>query len=206
VIEPEIKKGFVYIERQWKAGDVIELNLPMPARRVLANDNVAADVNKVAVERGPIVYCAEGADNDGNVMSMVLQDNAMLTAEYQDNLLNGITTIICKVDGAQDITLIPYYAWANRGKGQMAVWLARGESNVQQAQEEQTKIVIDVNKTAEPISKYIYGQFIEHLGRCIYGGMWAEMLEDRKFYYPIKDEYKPWGTDSAPRWNAGQYK
>jgi len=214
VIEPEIKKGFAYIERQWQQGDKIELNLPMPARRVLANDNVAADVNKVAIERGPVVYCAEGADNDGNVMSLVLQDNATQTAEHQDDLLNGITTINCKADGTKDITLIPYYAWANRGKGQMAVWLARGESNMKQAQEEQMnppderriKIVIDVNKTSEPISKYIYGQFIEHLGRCIYGGIWAEMLEDRKFYYPITDDYKPWGTDSAPRWNAGEYK
>jgi DUF1680 family protein/alpha-L-arabinofuranosidase len=206
IISPEIKKGFAYIEREWKERDVIELNLPMQARRVLANSNVAADVNKVAVERGPVVYCAEGADNDGNAISLILQDNATLTAEHKDDVFNGITTINCKADGNKDITLIPYYAWANRGKGQMAVWLARGESYMQQAQEEQMKIVIDVNKTAEPISKYIYGQFIEHLGRCIYGGMWAEMLEDRKFYYPIKDDYKPWGTDSAPRWNAGQYK
>jgi DUF1680 family protein/alpha-L-arabinofuranosidase len=204
VIESEIKKGFAYIEREWKAGDVIELNMPMPPRRVLANDNVATDVNKVAVERGPVVYCAEGADNDGNAINLVLQDNATLTAEHRNDLLNGITTINCKAEGNRDITLIPYYAWANRGKGQMAVWLGRGNSPAEQ--ETQMKIVIDVNKTSEPISKYIYGQFIEHLGRCIYGGLWAEMLEDRKFYYPIKDDYKPWGTDSAPRWNAGEYK
>jgi DUF1680 family protein/alpha-L-arabinofuranosidase len=201
-VSPEIKKGFACIEREWKAGDVIELNLPMPTRQVWANDNVAADVNKVAVERGPVVYCAEGADNDGNVISLVLQDNAILTAEHRDDLLNGITTIHCKSDSNKDITLIPYYAWANRDKGQMAVWLKRGIPD----QETEMKIVIDVNKTAEPISKYIYGQFIEHLGRCIYGGLWAEMLEDRKFYYAITDEYKPWGTDSAPQWNAGKYK
>lgn len=58
------------------------------------------------------------------------------------------------------------------------------------------KLGFDVSKTNEPISKYIYGQFIEHLGRCIYGGIWAEMLEDRKFYYPITDFYAPWGTKS----------
>jgi len=53
-------------------------------------------------------------------------------------------------------------------------------------------IAIDATKTREPISKYIYGQFIEHLGRCIYGGIWAEMLEDRKFFYPVIDEFKPY--------------
>ncbi|MFZ0034420.1 MAG: hypothetical protein WAK60_05475, partial [Sedimentisphaerales bacterium] len=50
-------------------------------------------------------------------------------------------------------------------------------------------VTIDTGKTGKPISKYIYGQFIEHLGRCIYGGIWAEMLEDRKFYYPITDDF-----------------
>jgi len=54
------------------------------------------------------------------------------------------------------------------------------------------EVEIDAAKTSEPISKYIYGQFIEHLGRCIYGGIWAEMLEDRKFYYPVTDEFQPW--------------
>jgi alpha-N-arabinofuranosidase len=56
----------------------------------------------------------------------------------------------------------------------------------------QKQVVIDTTKTGEPISKYIYGQFIEHLGRCIYGGIWAEMLEDRKFYFPITANYDPY--------------
>src|SRR5215472_5208999 len=55
-----------------------------------------------------------------------------------------------------------------------------------------TEITIDTSKTSEPISPYIYGQFIEHLGRCIYGGIWAEMLEDRKFYFPITADYNPY--------------
>jgi len=62
----------------------------------------------------------------------------------------------------------------------------------------QPSITIDAGNKGEPISKYIYGQFIEHLGRCIYGGIWAEMLEDRKFYYPITPEYKPYGDSPAP--------
>ena len=55
-------------------------------------------------------------------------------------------------------------------------------------------VVIEADKTSEPISSYIYGQFIEHLGRCIYGGIWAEMLEDRKFYYEIDAEKSPWSS------------
>jgi len=68
-------------------------------------------------------------------------------------------------------------------------------------------VEIDASLTKEPISKYIYGQFIEHLGRCIYGGIWAEMLEDRKFYYPITDNFNPWATAAADEyWKAGLYK
>ena len=60
------------------------------------------------------------------------------------------------------------------------------------AQAQESTVRIDLNRTGEPISKYIYGQFIEHLGRCIYGGIWAEMLEDRKFYYPVDGEAPAW--------------
>lgn len=67
-------------------------------------------------------------------------------------------------------------------------------------------ITVNTEETKEPISKYIYGQFIEHLGRCIYGGIWAEMLEDRKFYYVITDDFNPWGTGSDQYWGAGDYK
>jgi alpha-N-arabinofuranosidase len=63
---------------------------------------------------------------------------------------------------------------------------------VDEASAQKVAVTIDADKTGEPISKYIYGQFIEHLGRCIYGGIWAEMLEDRKFYYPITEEYQPY--------------
>ncbi|MFC2090002.1 alpha-L-arabinofuranosidase C-terminal domain-containing protein [Bacteroidota bacterium] len=68
-----------------------------------------------------------------------------------------------------------------------------------------TTVRINTSKTGEPIEEYIYGQFIEHLGKCIYGGIWAEMLEDRKFYYPITDEFNPWATDKDDFWNTGEY-
>ncbi|MCX7031397.1 MAG: alpha-N-arabinofuranosidase [Spirochaetes bacterium] len=66
-------------------------------------------------------------------------------------------------------------------------------------------IAIDTARTGTPISPYIYGQFIEHLGRGVYGGLWAEMLEDRKFFFIIRDRYAPWGTTSDPNWGSGSY-
>ncbi|HZL13527.1 MAG TPA: alpha-N-arabinofuranosidase, partial [Verrucomicrobiae bacterium] len=67
-------------------------------------------------------------------------------------------------------------------------------------------VKVDTQKTGVPISKYIYGQFIEHLGNCFYGGLWAEMVTDRKFYYPITDDYHPWATDEDPTWNSGKFQ
>jgi hypothetical protein len=207
IIKPAMKNGFASINREWKKGDVIELEIPMEARRVAANPNVAADVNKIAIERGPIVYCLEWPDNDANVLTLALTDKVPLWTDKIKELLGGIVEVkgkaLSQADGTlHDFTAIPYYAWANRGPGQMAVWLTDAGT----IEEPQRKIEIDTGKTREPISKYIYGQFIEHLGKCIYGGLWAEMLEDRKFYYPIKDEYSPWATDKDPQWKAGQYK
>jgi alpha-N-arabinofuranosidase len=66
-------------------------------------------------------------------------------------------------------------------------------------------VTLQPEKQLEPISKYIYGQFVEHLGRSIYGGLWAEMLQDRKFYFPVTDHFDPWGTRNDPQWNAGDY-
>ena len=131
-----IKKGYVPITRTWENGDTIEISLPMEARRVLANDKLKFDAGLVAVERGPLVYCAEFPDNGGRVTPLILEDGAVLTAEARPDLLNGLTVVTA--DGAvlrseggkpfvekRKITLIPYYAWAHRGPGEMAVWLSR---------------------------------------------------------------------------------
>jgi alpha-N-arabinofuranosidase len=71
--------------------------------------------------------------------------------------------------------------------------------------EDSMKVNIDILKRGVPIEKYIYGQFIEHLGKCIYGGIWAEMIEDRKFYYPVTWDFDPFGSDDDPYWNTGPY-
>ena len=78
-------------------------------------------------------------------------------------------------------------------------------SGCQQPKVDET-VKINISSTGEPINPYIYGQFIEHLGKCIYGGIWAEMLEDRKFYYPVTFEFNPWGTADDPFWHTGDYQ
>ena len=137
------EKGFVSLNRSWSKGDKIELNLPMPVRRVRANQNVKADRGRVALQRGPLVYCAEWPDNpNGKVRNLLLTPNSDLTAEFRPAFLNGVTVVKGKAQSVsrddqgqllhaeQDFTAIPYFAWANRGRGQMAVWLADSDSAV----------------------------------------------------------------------------
>ena len=128
-IDLNMAKGYAVIERQWSEGDIIELNLPMPIRRVAANENVKDDLNKVALVRGPMVYCVEWVDNDGKVLDLVIPDNAELKTEYRKDLFNGVTVITGNVTDQsgkeRKLLAIPYYAWSHRGPGEMAVWLPR---------------------------------------------------------------------------------
>jgi hypothetical protein len=141
-IPVKIDKGYVALDRTWKKGDVIELNLPMPVRRVVANGEVAADRGRVALQRGPIVYAAEWPDNpNGKVRNLMLPDTSKLTAEFRPDLLGGVSVVKARAIGLaydaqgrviakeQDFTAIPYYAWANRGRGQMVVWMPGSEAS-----------------------------------------------------------------------------
>jgi uncharacterized protein len=134
----KLENGYVRLERIWKAGDVIELNLPMPVRKVIAHDGVRDDRGRLALERGPLVYCLEWPDNGGSAMNIMIPDHAALKSEYRPSLLNGVEVITGRVqalvraqDGvsvrtsAHNLVAIPYYAWANRGMGEMTVWIAR---------------------------------------------------------------------------------
>jgi DUF1680 family protein len=138
-VPSKLDKGFARIRRTWKKGDTVRLRLAMPVRRVLSDRRVEACAGRVALERGPLVYCLEGHDNpDGQVMSVLLKDDAPLTSEYRKDLLGGVAVIrgtasvLARTLKAGEyrespvaITAIPYYAWANRGPAQMAVWIAR---------------------------------------------------------------------------------
>lgn len=144
-ISLETSNGYARIKRSWSSGDMVELTLPMPVQRLVAHDSIRADRGRVALQRGPIMFCAEWPDQpDGHVRHLVLADDAPLQAEYVADLLNGVQVIRGSVVGyrvskdgqsiekaAQDFSAIPYYAWAHRGNGEMAVWLAREESGAQ---------------------------------------------------------------------------
>jgi len=122
---PDLEHGYAVLKRTWHPGDVIHLSLPMPVRRVLSHDKVLADVGRVAIERGPIVYCAEWPDNGGKVLGMTLDDAVALRAETRKDLLGGVTVVTGTLKDGRKLTAIPYYARANRGRGEMNVWLAR---------------------------------------------------------------------------------
>ena len=113
-----IEDGFARIGRTWRANDVVEVEMPMPLRRVLANDGVAEDRGKAAIQRGPIVYCVEAIDNGGSVKNLTLPLDAALTTEFRPDLLGGVQVV-----RGEHLLAVPYFAWNNRGKGEMAVWL-----------------------------------------------------------------------------------
>ena len=130
-----LRNGYAVLPRKWRKGDVVDVTLPLEVRRVVANPNVKDDLGKVALQRGPIMYCAEWADNQGKASNIIVPAAATFTAAYRPDLLNGVTTLTAtvptvKIDEAagtiqtvpQTLTAIPYYAWANRGKGEMTVW------------------------------------------------------------------------------------
>ena len=135
VVESKIDKGYFAINRIWTKGDKIDVHFDMEPRTVKANSKVEADRGKIAVERGPLVYCAEWPDNDFSVLSVMMNKKPVFTVESKPELLYGINQILTNAQTlsydaqgrlvAKDVKLklIPYYAWAHRGSGEMAVWL-----------------------------------------------------------------------------------
>jgi hypothetical protein len=122
----EIKpvKGYLVIRRAWEPGDKVVFELAMPVRRVVANEQVRADHGRVALTRGPLVFCVEEADVAGGGVSLLtLPDSAPLDTEFKADLLGGVQVITGIAPVA--FTAVPYAYWSNRGKGEMAVWLKR---------------------------------------------------------------------------------
>lgn len=119
VIKTELQQGYCSISRDWKTGDVVELSLDLQPRLVKANNQVEADRGRVAVQCGPIVYCAESPDNEQSIGSITLNGLTQLKVEWQPEKLHGINQIVTD----KGVTLIPYYAWAHRGVSDMEVWI-----------------------------------------------------------------------------------
>ncbi|GAB2815982.1 glycoside hydrolase family 127 protein [Ferruginibacter profundus] len=129
-----MQNGYAVINRPWKKNDVVEVNLPMEVKRVVANENVKNDIGKVALQRGPIMYCAEWVDNNSKTSNLIIPDGTVFKSEFNPGILNGVMTLKAEVPAViitnndnistqkQSFTAIPYYSWANRGKGEMTVW------------------------------------------------------------------------------------
>lgn len=131
-VDTHLENGYVVIRRKWKKGDKVEISLPMDVRRVQANDNVEDDRGKYALERGPVVYCLEGADQtDSTVFNKVVLASTPIQAAYRADKLNGIVELSgnaeeVEEDGSvRNVTFhaIPYSTWDNRGSDQMEVWI-----------------------------------------------------------------------------------
>jgi len=131
-----VDKGYAIINRQWKNNDVVDISIPMDIQKIVARDELKQDNDRMALQRGPIIYCFEGADNNGKAWNMIMPANAVFTAENftvkQEQviaLVSNLPVVSVNADGTslttgvQPVKAIPYYSWCNRGSNQMQVWL-----------------------------------------------------------------------------------
>ena len=139
----ELSEGYALLKGPWKPGDVVELHMDMPARWVRANTRVREDAGRVALQRGPVVYCLEEADNGPSLHSVRIGSEAGAEPRWEPDTLGGVVTLTTpglrekedgpetglytfrEAPGTEEVSLrwIPYYAWANRGVGEMRVWI-----------------------------------------------------------------------------------
>ena len=131
-----IVNGYAVLTRRWKSGDSITMQLPMEVQTIQANPHLKDDIGKIALQKGPLLYCAESADNAGSISSIVMPQHIVFSSKFDSNVLQGVNTIKGNVLRQTDtlnptktiqvpFTAIPYYAWANRGKGEMMLWFPR---------------------------------------------------------------------------------
>ena len=131
-----IEKGYLVIDREWAPNDQVSISFPMDIRRVYSRSEVKANVERVALQRGPIIYCVEGTDNEGKALNIVLPKSAQVVTAHQQVLteqvisLEAEATVLSVMPGGENvqavkkkIKAVPYYTWNNRGAGQMLVWL-----------------------------------------------------------------------------------
>ncbi|MCR6634382.1 beta-L-arabinofuranosidase domain-containing protein [Devosia sp.] len=141
-VEAKAENGYVTIHRTWAKGDTIALDLPMPAERLYSHPGVIMNAGRVALKRGPLVYCVEEVDNPGGrVQRLKIKRDAALEAKTEAGLFDGVVTLKAAATAIDEgewsglyrtkppaereanLTAIPYYLWANRGQGSMVVWI-----------------------------------------------------------------------------------
>jgi DUF1680 family protein len=124
-------KGFAVIKREWNRGDVVAVTLPMEPRFIVARDEVEADRGRVALGVGPVVYCLEEADN-GPVRELTVDPQTSVEFAFEPDLLGGVGTLTftAKAPSGEErkVKAVPYYSWANRGRGEMTVWVKQTNS------------------------------------------------------------------------------
>jgi uncharacterized protein len=143
-VKPAIDKGYATLDRHWAEGDTVEVAFPMEVQRIEANPRVAEDRGRVALRRGPMIYCLEQADQPVDLDRLVLAGNAKFESHFEAGLLGGVSVItgtaMAKpavnwddalyhpLRGGTPATFraVPYAAWGNRGPGKMAVWIGTG--------------------------------------------------------------------------------
>jgi DUF1680 family protein len=140
-IDPAVVRGYAVINQMWKTGDVVNLNMEMPVELIQAHPKVVADAGRIAIQRGPVVYCLEDVDNDVHVCNVSVDRNTRISTEYRPDLLNGIVTIelegyvlsednwgealyrpLEKTKRKIKLKAVPYSVWDNRSPGEMVVW------------------------------------------------------------------------------------
>ncbi len=137
-VTPEVIKGYLELNHNWKKGDTIEINFPMPVRKITTNEKVINNQNKIAYQRGPVVYCFEDKDNqDEWLFNQFVNENTVIKTQFEPDLLGGIVTLEMsgnKVTTAKNSTIestklkaIPYYTWNNRGTANMLVWMPKNK-------------------------------------------------------------------------------
>jgi len=138
--------GYAQVTRVWRSGDRIDLEFPMPIERIRAHPAVREDAGKVALQRGPVVYCLEETDNGRNLSALSLACDAEMTVDWNAQTLGGVPLlrgtgrrsappaeapdVLYSAEDATckqvELTAVPYYAWGNRGPGEMLVWIREG--------------------------------------------------------------------------------
>ncbi|MDR0824090.1 MAG: glycoside hydrolase family 127 protein, partial [Prevotella sp.] len=171
-----VDKGFVSISRKWKKGDKVELKLPMPVHYSHAVDKVKADNGRIAITRGPLVYCAEGVDNEVSLKRYFIDEypSEINVSCSQTGKLKGIATIshtaeYINVDGTTSkslLNMLPYYAWNNRGVSQMNVWFPESERVAKENISEISLLLKDIKAShtngGEDVYSIIDGKYPEN--------------------------------------------
>ena len=135
-VKYEVKDGYALVNREWRNGDKVQYEIPMPIRTIVSRDELAQNNGRIALQRGPLVYCVEGADNEGQAWNILAPINANFSTENFSILNEQVVSLIADLptvkvanDGLslttqkKKVRAIPYYTWCNRGSNQMQVWL-----------------------------------------------------------------------------------